>query len=474
MKVAGGRRSRMAVGPFDMGFGARGPTKALPKSDSLTVYIVQANLEARLDNPVEIIRNALRTRFNFETITSDNLEKDANYRTRLIETLQNSIFCIVVLDGLTPALTFEYGLAASLGKPIIVMRSQNADVDIRALYSEKELKDEAVQKVPSPKLNYLALLPGLVEEQVIVYQPGDAEGLITRLVREIVLNREAIAAEILKTGRDVPLNLYLQFLSYLDGEERKRILGEAMERFPTDRNLFIMAGKIKLMENDLIGAARDFERAVQLNPDDPDAHMRKGEAYYELGQFETAVSDYDRAIQLQPVNPSAYYNKGNALFYMDEEDEASHNYAIAVEQKPDFANALNNQASICINKGQYQRAVELLLEAIDKQPSYAFSYFNLARAYRGMGKPGGEVLRNLERAARAAKSNLRMGHDIKRNTYCLFLVYAALGDREAALEYLRKCSNYGLPLKSWGIAEKITNEALRNDPEFQALIATAR
>jgi tetratricopeptide (TPR) repeat protein len=202
--------------------------------------------------------------------------------------------------------------------------------------------------------------------------------------------------------------------------------------------------------------------------------MKKGEAYYELGQFSTAASDYEKAIQLQPINPSAYYNKGNALFYMDDEDEAAHNYSIAVEQKPDFANALNNQASVSINKRNYARAVEYLSQAIDKQPSYAFSYFNLARAYKGMGKPGGDVLKNLERAARAAKSNLRMGHDIKRNTYCLFLVYAALGDREAALDYLRKCSNYDLPLKSWGIADKITNDALRNDPEFQALIATAR
>jgi tetratricopeptide (TPR) repeat protein len=464
----------MVAGSFDLGFGKKPAGRIAPRSDNLTVFMVQANIEGRLDNPLEIIRGSMRTRFSFDVVTSDQIEKDANYRAHLIEILQNSIFCIVILDGLTPSLAFEYGLAASLGKPLIVMRSQNADVDIRALYSDKELKEDTVQKAPAPKLNYLAHLPGLVDEQVIVYQPGDAEGLVTRLVREIVLHREAIATEILRTGRDVPLNLYLQFLSYLDGDERKRILGEALERFPSDKNLFIMAGKIKLMENDLIGAAKDFEKAVQLNPEDPDAHMRKGEAYYELGQFQIAAKDYEQAIGLQPINPSAYYNKGNALFYMDDEDEAAHNYSIAVEQKPDFANALNNQASVHINKGNYAKSVELLMQAIDKQPSYAFSYFNLARAYRGMGKPGGEVLRNLERAAKAAKSNLRMGHDIKRNTYCLFLVYAALGDREAALEYLRKCSNYDLPLKSWGIAEKIANEALKNDPEFQALIATAR
>jgi len=464
----------MAGGPFGGAFRDTVTRREPQMIGGMSVYMIHAGLEGRLDNPVDVIRNAMRERFGFTVVSNDQLARDSDYRNRLVDTIKGAIFVIIILDGLTPAVSFEYGLAVSLSKPLIVMKSQNADIDVRSLYSEKERKEESVQKAPQPRLNYLAVLPGLVEEQVIVYQPGDAEGLITRLIREIVLHREAIATEILRTGQDVPLNLYLQFLSYLDGEERKRILGEAMERFPTDKGLFILAGRIKLMENDLVGAARDFERAVELNPDDPHAYMQKGEAYYELGQFNTAAGDYDKAIQLQPINPHAYYNKGNALFYMDEEDEAAHSYSVAVDQKPDFANALNNQASIQINRQNYAKSVELLTRAIDKQPSYAFSYFNLARAYRGMGRPGGEVLKNLERAARAAKANLRMGHDIRRNTYCLFLVYAALGDREAALEFLRKCSNYDLPLKSWGIGEKITNEALRNDPEFQALIATAR
>jgi len=464
----------MVTGPFGGGERNIVPGIGSGSAKALNVYMIHADLEGRLDNPVDIIRGALRERFGFNIISNETIGKDVDYRAKLIETIEKSIFVIIILDGLTPSVTFEYGLVVSMQKPIIILKSQNADIDVRALYSEAERRDETIQKAPPPKLNYLSALPGLVEEQVIVYQEGDPEGLITRLVREIVLHRELIATEILRSGQDVPLNLYLQFLSYLDGEERKRILGEAMERFPTDKTLFIMAGRIKLLENDLVGAARDFEKAVELNPADPSSHMQKGEAYYELGQFNTAADDYDMAIQLQPVNPHAYFNKGNALFYMDEEDEAAQSFSTAVEQKPDFANAINNQASIQINRKNFAQATELLNQAIAKQPSYAFSYFNIARAYKAMGKPGGEVLKNLEKAARAAKSNLRMGHDIKRNTYCLFLVYAALGDREAALEYLRKCSNYDLPLKSWGIADKITNVALKNDPEFQALIATAR
>ena len=133
-----------------------------------------------------------------------------------------------------------------------------------------------------------------------------------------------------------------------------------------------------------------------------------------------------------------------------------------------------NQASILINRGNYARAIELLMQAVDKKPNYAFSFFNVARAYKGMEKPGNIILKNLERAAKIAKSNLSMGEDIKRNTYCLFLVYASLGDRETALEYLRQCANFDLPLKSWGLAARVTHESFKNDPEFQALIASSR
>ncbi|MCX6647603.1 MAG: tetratricopeptide repeat protein [bacterium] len=339
----------MAGNPYISGVQGLAPIKGPGAVASLNVFLIQAGLEGHLDNPVEVIRRAMQEKFSFNVVTEDQFEKDLKFRTKLFGKIRDSIFVVVVLDGLTPSLAFQYGLAVAINKPIITLKSQNANVDVRSLYSEKERADEKVKEAPQPKLNYLAHLPGLVDEQVIVFQPGDAEGLITRLIREIVLNRQRIATEILRTGSDVPLNLYLQFLSYLDGDERKRILGEAMERFPTDKNLFIMAGRIKLMENDLVGAVLDFEKAVELNPNDPTAHMQKAEIYYELGQFETAIEDYDKAIQLQPVNPNAYYNKGNALFYMDEEDVAAQHFEVAVDQNPDFANALNNQASIQIN-----------------------------------------------------------------------------------------------------------------------------
>ncbi len=463
----------MTSGPFGGGSQEFLGESAKTDAGKPIVYMVHAGTKDRRDSSVDVIRNTIREEFDFSVVGTEQLEMEKGYRSKLFDTIEECVCVVVVLEKVTPELSFEYGISVSMQKPLIALRSQRTRLDYHEEPGE-ETEDSGFEEGKHPPLRYVANLPGLTEDQVIVYKTDDPADIKFKLVREMALHREAIATEIHRAGHELPLNMYLQFLKYLRGKDRKRILEEAMDLFPNEKSLFIMAGRIKLTENDLIGAAADFERAVELNPEDPTAYMEKGGAYYDLGQFEVAARDWEEAINLKPINPHAHYNRGNAVFFLDLEDEASRSYFTAIEQKPDFVNALNNQASIQINRGNFKKAAALLEEAIHFQPSYAYSYFNLARANYGMSRPSHEIVTNLMKAARHAKSNLMMGHDIKRNTYCLFLVYAALGNRDEALVYLRKCSNYDLPLKSWRIADRITCEALKSDPEFQALIATAR
>ena len=52
----------------------------------------------------------------------------------------------------------------------------------------------------------------------------------------------------------------------------------------------------------LVGQAiQDFDRAIQLNPNDATVFNNRGLAYDRLEQYQKAIQDYDRAIQLKPV-----------------------------------------------------------------------------------------------------------------------------------------------------------------------------
>ena len=57
-------------------------------------------------------------------------------------------------------------------------------------------------------------------------------------------------------------------------------------------------------------AISDYDKAIQLKPDDADAYNDRGNAKSALGQHFAAISDYDKAIQLKPDDAHAYYARG--------------------------------------------------------------------------------------------------------------------------------------------------------------------
>ena len=64
-------------------------------------------------------------------------------------------------------------------------------------------------------------------------------------------------------------------------------------------------------------AITDYDVAIQLKPDYPEAYFRRGAAKDKLEQHTAAIADYDIAIQLKPDYPEAYLNRGNAKYYLE-------------------------------------------------------------------------------------------------------------------------------------------------------------
>ena len=62
----------------------------------------------------------------------------------------------------------------------------------------------------------------------------------------------------------------------------------------------------------MAGALRDFDRAIELSPDDPTGYYNRGCTYAELGEPGRAVEDLSRAIALSPRLTLAYHHRGLA------------------------------------------------------------------------------------------------------------------------------------------------------------------
>ncbi len=48
-------------------------------------------------------------------------------------------------------------------------------------------------------------------------------------------------------------------------------------------------------------------------------YLENGNAKFELGQYEDAIKDYDKVIELNPENSEAYCNRGNAKYKLGQQ-----------------------------------------------------------------------------------------------------------------------------------------------------------
>ena len=65
-------------------------------------------------------------------------------------------------------------------------------------------------------------------------------------------------------------------------------------------------------------AIEDFDKTIQLDPDDAMAYHARGIAYYNLDQAQRAIQDFDVVIQLDPDFTIAYHNRGITYSHLDQ------------------------------------------------------------------------------------------------------------------------------------------------------------
>jgi tetratricopeptide (TPR) repeat protein len=140
-------------------------------------------------------------------------------------------------------------------------------------------------------------------------------------------------------------------------------------------------------QQDLLGAKRDFIHAINLNPNNYNAHYNLGHLYEELNEYTSARSEY--VIALASNNPAVYNNLAR-LDILDEHYESAVSRALTGlklnptdDQKYDL---LKNLGWAKINQEFYYEAIKFLSEAIDLNTNYAPAHCLLAEAQDKLGK----------------------------------------------------------------------------------------
>ena len=129
-----------------------------------------------------------------------------------------------------------------------------------------------------------------------------------------------------------------------------------------------------------------YNRAIDINPKDPDTYYNRGNAYYAKGNLEQAVFDYNKAIEINPVYFKAYYNRGVFHHAKGNFEQAISDYNKAIEINPKFLDIYYKRGNAYHAKGDLEQAIADYNKAIEINPQDPNAYYNRGAIYNARGK----------------------------------------------------------------------------------------
>jgi eukaryotic-like serine/threonine-protein kinase len=213
------------------------------------------------------------------------------------------------------------------------------------------------------------------------------------------------------------------------------------------------------------GAQREFRRAIELNPNDANAHYFYAQSYLNaMGRHQEAIREFQRALELDPMSPIINANLGAAYYYAQEYDLSIQQQQKTLKMFPNLWTAASRLIAAYEMKGMYPEAIA-------------------ARAQLAPGgypfRPDPQELSALKKALAEGgakgywRESLKILKARSRKFYILPLYYARqyamAGDRDQAFEWLQKAveeKDSSLEL----IQVEPNFDSLHSDPRYQELV----
>jgi tetratricopeptide (TPR) repeat protein/peroxiredoxin len=156
-------------------------------------------------------------------------------------------------------------------------------------------------------------------------------------------------------------------------------------------------GVIATRENKVPDAIRDFEQALELNPNHLLSLNNLGNAYRLQKKWGEARNVLERALVIAPDDPEANYSLGMVYAQTDDTTKAYEYLQQALKARPDYPEALNNLGVLYLVTRRPEEAVAAFQKSIRVAPGFDQAYLNLARVYvlQGAREQARDVLQQL-------------------------------------------------------------------------------
>ncbi|MEA2163826.1 MAG: eukaryotic-like serine/threonine-protein kinase [Thermoanaerobaculia bacterium] len=207
-------------------------------------------------------------------------------------------------------------------------------------------------------------------------------------------------------------------------------------------------------------AQTEYRTAIRLRPSDPLAHQWYALLLARLGRHDEALREIKLAQSLDPLSVVVNTAVANILYYARQPEPAMGEIAKATRIDASFPLTRIQHGLLLDQEHRYGEAVALLATfgALPRESNTGMAALGIAAAHAGKTQLARELVHELE--ARAAE---------KSTEYFAAAVHAALGDRDAAIQWLERAYTAHSAYLGFANVDPAL-DPLRDEPRFRVLI----
>lgn len=222
---------------------------------------------------------------------------------------------------------------------------------------------------------------------------------------------------------------------------------------------------------DFSAAAREYKRAIELDPNSSIAHASYAYYFHYLGQTDRALQEMQRARELDPLSLKVANDSAWFFLYARRYDAAVNQLRKVLEMDPNYRRARWGLARAYELKGMYKEAISecLKIPALANIDPFAKALFRRrCSLYEKVYTTSGAEHINRE-WFKSARQEIKDGINRDGDAYSIAALYAETGEDEKSLDLLERAyAQHDSELLQIKIDPRIDN--LRSSSRFQDLL----
>jgi tetratricopeptide (TPR) repeat protein len=133
-------------------------------------------------------------------------------------------------------------------------------------------------------------------------------------------------------------------------------------------------------------AVEDFSKAMQQGDKSESILINRAAAYLQMNKIDEAIDDYNEAIKLNDKNAGVFQQRATAFKIKGDLPNATVDFTKAMELSPNFIPAIMGRGYVYFQNGDHEKAVQDFSKVIELNPRAAVAYNNRGYNYQQLSK----------------------------------------------------------------------------------------